>query len=218
MGDPWRRCTRVASSRSMNTSRCRAPAPTARCRGRSASRASWHACQRGPSSTTSPARTCGDSPVTRRSATAAARASVLDTPRPCSVPPEQALPLTMHEVVSGGAVGARTHDPGIMGAHALCAVLTCVDAARAGASGFEYPGLPRTARPAWTRSGGMVAECWDVVAQGVGELVALAGSHGRSGPDLLAWRSISTAEAARASGLRRVGATRAMRREDGARL
>jgi hypothetical protein len=30
---PWRRCTRVAKSRSMNTSRCRAPAPTARRRG-----------------------------------------------------------------------------------------------------------------------------------------------------------------------------------------
>jgi len=29
----------------------------------------------------------------------------------------------------GGAGGARTHDPGIMSAHALCAVLTCVDAA-----------------------------------------------------------------------------------------
>jgi hypothetical protein len=96
---PWRRCTRVASSRSMNTSRCRAPAPTARCRGLSASRASWHACQRGPSSTTSSARTCGDSPVTRRSATAAARASVLDTRRPCSVRHEQPVPLTMHEVV-----------------------------------------------------------------------------------------------------------------------
>ncbi len=47
---PWRGCTRVASSRSMNTSRCRAPAPTARWRGRSASLASRHACQRGPSS------------------------------------------------------------------------------------------------------------------------------------------------------------------------
>jgi NADH:ubiquinone oxidoreductase subunit 2 (subunit N) len=44
--------------------------------------ASWRACQRGPSSTTSSARTSRDSPVTRRSATAAALARVLDTPRP----------------------------------------------------------------------------------------------------------------------------------------
>jgi hypothetical protein len=87
---PWRRCTRVASSRSRNTSRCRAPAPTARRRGRSASRASWRACQRGPSSATSSASTSRDSPVTRRSATAAGRASVLDT-QPCSVRHEQTV-------------------------------------------------------------------------------------------------------------------------------
>jgi hypothetical protein len=55
-----------------------------------------------PSSATSSASTSRDSPVTRRSATAAARASVLDTLRPCSVPHEEPLPLTMHEVVGRG--------------------------------------------------------------------------------------------------------------------
>jgi hypothetical protein len=49
--------------------------------------------------------TCGDSPVTRRSVTTAARASVLDTPRPRSVRHEQAAPLTMHEVVTGATRG-----------------------------------------------------------------------------------------------------------------
>ena len=41
-------------------------------------------------------------PVTRRSATAAARGSVVDTPRPCPVlhPQHGVVPLTMHEVVS----------------------------------------------------------------------------------------------------------------------
>ena len=93
---------RLASSRSRNTSRYRAPAPTARRRGRSASRASWRACQRGPSSATSSARTSRDSPVTRRSATAAARGRVLDTSRPCPSCTQhgQVVGLTMHEVVT----------------------------------------------------------------------------------------------------------------------
>ena len=46
----------------------------------------------GPSSATSSARTCGDSPVTRRSAIAAARGGVLDTPRACPVRHKQAAP------------------------------------------------------------------------------------------------------------------------------
>jgi hypothetical protein len=47
---------RVASSPSINSGQCRVPAPTA--------------CQRGRTSATRSARTCRDSPVTRRSATA----------------------------------------------------------------------------------------------------------------------------------------------------
>jgi hypothetical protein len=54
----------------------------------------------GPSSATNSAATCGDSPVTRRSATAAARASVLDPPRPCPVFRQQAVPPTRHEVIT----------------------------------------------------------------------------------------------------------------------
>ncbi len=91
---------RLASSRSVNTSRCRGPAPISRWRGRSTSHASWRPCQRGPSSATSSASTSRDNPVTRRSATAAARASVLNTLRPCSARHEQDVPLTMHEVVN----------------------------------------------------------------------------------------------------------------------
>jgi hypothetical protein len=70
-------------------------------RGRSASRALWRVQQRGPSSATSSARPCGNGPVTRRSATAAAQAELLDTPRPCPVLHEQVVPLTMHQVVRG---------------------------------------------------------------------------------------------------------------------
>jgi hypothetical protein len=39
--------------------------PDRRWRGRSASLASWRGCQREPSSATSSARSCGDSPVPR---------------------------------------------------------------------------------------------------------------------------------------------------------
>jgi len=84
--------------------------PTARCRGRSANRASRCACQRGPSSATNSANTSRDSPVTRRSATAAARARLLATPRPCPVPHEQADPPTRHEIVSA-ATGLTSCGP-----------------------------------------------------------------------------------------------------------
>src|SRR5919206_393029 len=53
----------------------------------------------------------------------------------------------------GGAGGARTHDPGIMSDHALCAVLTGIDAARAEASVVEYSGAAWASRPLRGSSG-----------------------------------------------------------------
>jgi hypothetical protein len=62
---PWRRFTRVANSRSMTTSLCFAPAPTARRRGRDSSSAWCHSCHIGPISATVSAITPGVSPVIR---------------------------------------------------------------------------------------------------------------------------------------------------------
>src|SRR5687768_14074356 len=62
--------------------------PTARWRGRSASRASLYACQRGPARRPAQPALPG---------TAAARVRLLDTPRPCPVLNEQAVLLTVHE-------------------------------------------------------------------------------------------------------------------------
>lgn len=50
----------------MKTSRCFAPAPTARFRGREASLARWHSCHNGPTSATSSAITSAVRPVIRR--------------------------------------------------------------------------------------------------------------------------------------------------------
>ncbi len=72
---------------------------------------------------------------------------------------------------AGGAGGARTHGPGVMSAHALCAVLTSVDAGHMGARGVEYSGVTRTAQPTCNCSGSMIA-----------------GVLGRSS----AWRSVSS--------------------------
>jgi hypothetical protein len=64
---------------------------------------------------------------------------------PCGHGARSSRSTIMHQAAdllfAGGAGGARTHDPGIMSAHAVCAVLTCIDAARTGAHGVEYPGL-----------------------------------------------------------------------------
>jgi hypothetical protein len=100
---PWRRCTAVASSRSVNTSRYRAPAPIARRRGRSASRASWRARQRGPAWRPAQPALPGAvrSPGDRRPRRLGQRPRHTTTlPRPA---PQhgQAVGLTMHEVVSG---------------------------------------------------------------------------------------------------------------------
>lgn len=97
---PSRRRTRVAGSRLRKTIWCRAPAPTACWHGRSASRARWRGCQRSPGSATSSAGTSQDSPITRWPATAAARAELLDTLRPCPAPHQHAAPSTRHEAVS----------------------------------------------------------------------------------------------------------------------
>ncbi len=53
------------------------------------------------SSATSSAGDLRDNLIPRRSATAAARAKLLDTPQPCPITAqhEQAVELTMHEVV-----------------------------------------------------------------------------------------------------------------------
>jgi hypothetical protein len=62
------------------------------------------------------ARTSRDSPVTRRSATAAARHRLLDTLRPCPAPHKRAVPLTMHEVVTRPArtsPGATRRHPAV---------------------------------------------------------------------------------------------------------
>jgi hypothetical protein len=50
----------------MNTSRCFAPAPTARFRGREASLAWWRSCHNRPTSATSSAITSAVRPVIRR--------------------------------------------------------------------------------------------------------------------------------------------------------
>jgi hypothetical protein len=46
------------------------------------------------------------------------------------------------QVKTGGAGGARTHDPGIMSTCGLSAVLTWLDAGRLRASEVGYPGVP----------------------------------------------------------------------------
>ena len=94
---PWRRWTRVASSRSTNTSRCFAPAPTARFRGRETSLAWCRSCHNGPTSATSSAITSGDSPVILRSLMIAARDRV---PHHTTMINDQAStpPPTMHEL------------------------------------------------------------------------------------------------------------------------
>lgn len=74
-----RRCTSVARSRSTNTNRCLAPAPTARFRGRDASSAWCRSCHNGPSSATSSAITLAERPVILRSPVIAARDTVPTT-------------------------------------------------------------------------------------------------------------------------------------------
>jgi hypothetical protein len=53
---------------------------------------------------------------------------------------EFGTPRLTNEIV-GGAGGARTHDPGIMSAHALCAVPSCIGTRPGGASAVEYSRL-----------------------------------------------------------------------------
>ncbi len=60
---PWRRCTSVARSQSMKTSRCFAPAPTACFRGLATKLSWWRSRHNGPNSATSSAITSADKPV-----------------------------------------------------------------------------------------------------------------------------------------------------------
>ncbi len=109
----------------------------------------WRACQRAPSSATDPAGTFRDSPVTRRSATAAAPDRLLDTLRPCPAPHEQALPLTRHEVASGHVEAPTT------GHGSLLLVDDCLKGLQTAVEAGD-PHLPRPGR------------CWGRPLKGVG--------------------------------------------------
>ncbi len=87
---PWRRCTRGQQSVDEHEP-VSDTGPTARWRGRSASRASRYACQRGPARRPAQPALPG---------TAAARVRLLDTPQPCTVLNEQAVLLNHARVVS----------------------------------------------------------------------------------------------------------------------
>jgi hypothetical protein len=56
---------------------------------------------------------------------------------------------TEQQVRTGGAGGARTHDPGIMSAHALCAVPQLHRRSSGGSVDVEYSGLTSPSRLTW---------------------------------------------------------------------
>jgi hypothetical protein len=78
-------------------------------------------------------------PADAESAAALVPRAPLGPGSPPAVPSARAKP----QVRTGGAGGARTHDPGSMSAHALCAVPTSIDARQPGTPDAEYAGQVR---------------------------------------------------------------------------